>query len=190
MEGGIGPAQAPPPSRAALNVGPRAPPAQLAAAISAVSEQLRCGLGGPALRPVSSLGSLCHGYGLGIGRAGSGRVTERWKARLSRPQFPLMGGPAPRYSKLLEVGGQDSRCSTEPEASTAPTGPVVPKPCVSHSAPESRHSRKSPCETALRMGQRVGEAAPSRPISPDPLHRAMQDLIPRARGGSAHPGAV
>jgi hypothetical protein len=80
---------------AALNVGPRAPPAQLAAAISAVSEQLRGGLGGPALRPVSSSGSLCHGLGLGVGRAVSGRVSERWVALLSRPQFPLMGGRAP-----------------------------------------------------------------------------------------------
>lgn len=97
-------AEAPPRPRplhgAALNVGPRAPPAQLAATISAVSEQLRCGLGGPALRPVSSLGSLCHSRGLVLGRAASGRVTERWKAPLSRPQFPLMGGRVPR---LLQV---------------------------------------------------------------------------------------
>lgn len=97
-------AEAPPRPRplpgAALNVGPRAPPAQLAAAISTVSEQLRCGLGGPALRPVSSLGSLCHSLGLGLGRTASGRVTERWEAPLSQPQFPLMGGRAPR---LLQV---------------------------------------------------------------------------------------
>lgn len=100
MEGGRGPAQAPPLPGAALNVGPRALPAQLVAAISAVSEQLRCGLGGPALRSVSSLGSLCHGLGLGPGRAASGRVTERWKTPLSRPQFPLMGG---RAQRLLQV---------------------------------------------------------------------------------------
>lgn len=86
--------------RAALNVGPRAPPVQLAAAISAVLEELRGGLGGPALRLVSFSGSLCHGLGIGLGHAALGRVTERWDASLSRPQFLLMGGGAP---SLLQV---------------------------------------------------------------------------------------
>lgn len=93
-------AEAPPRPRplpgAALNVGPRALLAQLAAAVSAASEQFRGGLEGPALRPVSSSGSLCHGLGLGLGPTASGRVTECWEAPLSRPQFTLMNGRTPR----------------------------------------------------------------------------------------------
>lgn len=92
-------AEAPPRSRplpgAALVAGPSAPPCLLCwpGKISAVSEQLCCGLGGPALRPVSTSGSLCRV--LGSGCATAGRVPERWEARLCRPQFPLMGGQAP-----------------------------------------------------------------------------------------------
>lgn len=95
MEGGGGPAQAPPlgRGRAGCRAARSASLALLAAAISAVPEQLRGGLGGPALRPVSTSGSLC--CGLGPGHAAAGRVPERWEALLCRPQFPLMGGRAP-----------------------------------------------------------------------------------------------
>lgn len=73
MEGGGGPAQAPPPARG--RAGRRAARLALlalpAASISAVSEQLGGGLRGPALRPVSTTGSLYRA--LGPGRSAAGR---------------------------------------------------------------------------------------------------------------------
>lgn len=191
-------AEAPPRPRplpgAALNVGPRALPAQLVSAISAVSEQLCCGLGGPALRPVSSLGSLCHGLGLslglGLGCAASGRVTERWKAPLSRPQFPLMAGRAPRLLQVARSWRPGLSLLHGASGVYCPNWASCAQAVRLSLSPRISALLKSPRETALRMGQRVGEAAPSRPASPDPLHRTMQDLTPGAREGSAHPGAV
>lgn len=116
-------AEAPPRLRplpgAALVAGPSAPPCLLCrpGQISAVSEQLCCGLGGPALRPVSTSGSLCRG--LGSGCATAGRVPERWEAPLYRPQFPLMGGQAPSQLQVarscrpglsLLLGARDAYC--------------------------------------------------------------------------------
>lgn len=193
-------AEAPPSPRplpgAARNVGPRAPPAQFAAAIPAVSEQLHGGLEGRALRPVSSSGSLCHVLGFGLGHAASGRVTERWEAPLSRPQFTPMGGRAPsvlqvarswrpEFSLLHGARGvycpNLASCAQAVRLSLSPRVPALPQ--------ISPRDRAADGTVSLRGCPRP-RAAPSRPTSPEPLHRAMQDLTPGARGASAHPGAV
>lgn len=169
MDAGRGPAQAPPLPEAALNAGPPAPPPSLlAAAISAVPEQLRGGLGGPALRQVSASG-LCRG--LGPGDAAAGRVTERWEAPLSRPQFPLMAVPAPSQPELLEGGGQDSLLVQGARGVYCSSRAPLAQP-QSH--------RKSPPETELRMRRQLREGAhapglpPPCPTSLTPCTRTLR----------------